>query len=111
MKNRNKGAALFITLMFLFLLSLIVAAVLLTTYNYISICESQIRRQRALVSAEAGIHYAYWQLRTNLDSFTTAHYSELTADSIVPGGDGLTVKVWVEGPVSERLTVKSKVAY
>ncbi len=111
MRNNNNGIAIFITLMLLFLLSLIVAAVLLTAYNYNNISEGQIRRLKALVSAESGINYAYWQLRTDLANFTADHNTEATADTVIPGSNGMTVKVWVTGPVSGRYTVRSKVTY
>lgn len=107
----EKGIAIFVTLAFLVLLSLIAIAVLLTAYNYNNICEGQTRRLKAMVSAEAGIHYAYWQLRTDLTNFTNDHYSEATADTVTPGSNGMIVKVWATGPVAGRYTVQSKVTY
>ncbi len=112
MKNyNNKGIAIFVTLAFLFLLSLITIAVLSTAYNYNNICEGQTRRLKATVSAESGINYAYWQLRTDLANFTNDHYNEATADTVIPGSNGMTVKVWATGPVAGRYTVRSKVTY
>jgi len=111
MKKNNKGIAVFTTLMFLFLLSLVAVGVLLTAYNYNNICEGQLRRIKAMTSAEAGINYAYYHLRVALASFTTDHYSEATADTVTPGTNGMTVKVWAEGPVSGRYTISSKVIY
>ncbi len=110
-KCNNNGIAIFMTLMFLLLLSLVVIAVLLTAYNYDNICEGQISRIKAINSAEAGINYAYWQFRTDPTNFTNDHFSEATADTISPGSNGMTVKVWAEGPVSGRYTVRSKVTY
>ncbi|MDP2921614.1 MAG: hypothetical protein Q8O12_04540 [Candidatus Omnitrophota bacterium] len=109
MKDNNKGVAIFITLMLLFLLSLIAVTALLTAYNYNNICEAQIRRQKALVSAEAGIHYAFYKLRTDLGNFDD-YNSEVDSYSFSPNS-GITVKVWVTGPVSGRYTVKSKATY
>ena len=111
MKKYNKGIAIFIALMLLFLLSLAAIAVLLTAYNYNNICEGQTRRLKAMTSAEAGINYAYWQLRTDLINFTSDHYSEATADTVTLGTNGMIAKVWAEGPVSGRYTVRSKVTY
>ena len=108
--HNNKGIAIFVTIMLLFLLSLITIAVLLTAYNYNNICEGQTRRLKAMVSAESGIHHAYREIRTDIVNFTADHYSELTADPIFPG-NGMTVKVWVTGPVSGIYTIKSKVTY
>jgi hypothetical protein len=107
----NKGIAIFISLMLLFLLSAAVIAVLLTAYNYNSICEGQIKRIKAINSAEAGVNYTYYQLRTDAATFVNDHNSELTADTIVPGSNGISVKVWATGPVSGRYTVSSKAEY
>lgn len=110
-KYSNKGVAIFIALMLLFILSLLVVAILLTTYNYNNICEGQIRRLKAIASAEAGINYAYYQLRSDASTFVADHGSEATADTIAPGNNGITVKVWATGPVSNRYTVVSKAEY
>ena len=105
----NKGVAIFITLMFLFLISLLAIAVLLTAYNYSNICEGQIRRLKAITSAEAGINYAYYQLRTDASAFV-ADYDEASPCPISLNS-GITVGVWATGPVSGRYTIKSKAAY
>ena len=55
MKKYNKGIAIFIALMLLFLLSLAAIAVLLTAYNYNNVCEGQTRRLKAMSSAESAI--------------------------------------------------------
>ena len=65
MKSNNKGIAIFISLMLLFLLSALAIAVLSTVYNYSNISEGQIKRLKAMTSAEAGINYAYWYLRND----------------------------------------------
>ena len=111
MKKYNKGIAIFITIMLLFLLSLVVIAVLLAAYNYNNVCEGEIRRLKAITSAEAGINYAYYQLRTDAATFVTDHGSEATAETIVPGSIPTTVKVWAPGPISGRYTISSKVTY
>ena len=108
--TNKKGIAIFVTLMLLFLLSLITVAVLLTAYNYNNICESQTRRLKAMVSAESGINYAYYQLRNDATTnFSTTYYSEATAAEITL--NGITAKVWATGPVSGKYTVRSKVTY
>jgi hypothetical protein len=114
----NKGVAIFITLMLLFLLSLLAIAVLLTSYNYSNICEGQIKRLKAITSAEAGINYVYYQLRTNADDFIADYYDKdhtytilLDRDNNVPLNSGITVEVWATGPVLGRYTVKSKATY
>ena len=101
MKNHNKGVALFMTLMLLFLLSLIVAAILITTYNYNNICEEQAKRTKAMTLAEAGIHYAFWQLRTN-PAFATDTNLDI---------NGTNVVIKITGPVLGRYTISSKVTY
>ncbi|OIO34382.1 MAG: hypothetical protein AUJ70_01225 [Candidatus Omnitrophica bacterium CG1_02_40_15] len=106
----EKGIAIFVTLMLLFLLSLITIAVLLTAYNYNNICEGQTRRLKAMVSAESGINYAYYQLRNDATTnFSTTYYSEPTAATITL--NGITANVWATGPVSGRYTIKSKATY
>nr|MBU1328152.1 hypothetical protein [Candidatus Omnitrophota bacterium] len=105
----DKGIAIFLTLMLLFLLSLITITVLLTAYNYNSICESQTRRLKAMVSAESGINYAYYQLRTDASAFVAA-YSEVSPCAISLNS-GVTVGVWATGPVSGIYTIKSKATY
>ncbi len=109
----NKGVAIFITLMLLFLLSLLAIAVLLTAYNYNNICEGQIRRIKAITSAEAGVNYVYYQLRTNNAAFT---YTFPLAD---PVKNGITsLEVWAEEvkdglglPIPGKYIVKSKATY
>ncbi|MFA5388256.1 MAG: hypothetical protein WC312_00695 [Candidatus Omnitrophota bacterium] len=99
----NKGVAIFISLALLFLLSAAAIAVLLTTYNYNSICEGQIKRLKAMVSAEAGINYAYWKLGPNTDE---PGYSGST---ITVGGTDVVITI--SGPVSGRYTITSKAEY
>ncbi len=107
--HNNKGIAIFVTIMLLFLLSLITIAVLLTAYNYNNICEGQTRRLKAMVSAESGIHYAYYQLRTDASAFVAA-YDEISPCPISLNS-GITVGVWATGPISGRYTIKSKATY
>ena len=96
----NKGMAIFISLMLLFLLSLGAIAVLLTAYNYARVTDGLIKRLKALSLAEAGINYTYWQLRTDPD---------YTGSTLTIGSDN--VEITVTGPVSGRYTIKSKVTY
>ena len=107
MKKNNKGIAIFITLVLLFLLSLVAIAVLLTAYNYSSICEGQIKRLKAITSAEAGISYAYWKLRVDPSSIITSPGPTTTTIGI----SGTNVDITVTGPVSGRYTISSKVTY
>ncbi len=117
MKNyNNKGIAIFVTLAFLFLLSLITIAVLSTAYNYNNICEGQTRRLKAITSAEAGINYAYYQLRTNATTnFYPIHKDIGNADISLSGMNGITsLEVWVEDrdpPIAGTYIVKSKATY
>jgi len=118
--NNDKGIAIFVTLMLLFLLSLIAAAALLTAYNYSVICEGQIKRQKALASAEAGVHYVCYQLRTNETYFVSA-YKRVPPDTTTaytfpaPVMNGITsLKVWVEDldpPVPGKYIIKSEATY
>jgi len=96
----NRGIAIFISLMLLFLLSLLAAAVLLTAYNYTQITDSQIKRLKAIALAESGINYAYWQLRID---------SDYSGSTVSIGSDNVVITV--TGPVSGRYTIKSKVTY
>ena len=107
MKKNNRGIAVFTTLMFLFLISLIAVAVLLTAYNYNNICEGQLRRTKALTLAEAGINYACWQLRVDPDSIITPPGPTITNIGI----GGANVEITVTGPVSGRYTISSKAEY
>ena len=114
--TNNKGIALFITLMLLFLLSLVTIAVLLTAYNYNNICEGQIKRLKAITSAEAGINYAYYQLRNNATTkFYPNHKDIGNADISLSGMNGLTtIEVWVEDRdplIAGTYIVKSKATY
>jgi len=114
--SNEKGVAIFITLMLLFLLSLAIAGVLLTAYNYNNICEAQIRRQKALASAEAGIHYACYQLRNNaVTNFYPNCKDVANADTSLSGLNGFSdIKVWVEDfnpPVSGKYIIRTKVTY
>lgn len=105
----NKGVAIFVSLALLFLLSATAIAVLLTAYNYNIICEGQIRRLKAITSAEAGINYAYYQLRTDASAFVGA-YNE-SSPCPISLNSGVTAGVWATGPVSGRYTIKSKATY
>jgi len=109
MINNNKGIAIFVSLALLFLLSLAAIAVLLTAYNYNSICEGQIKRMKAMASAEAGIVYGYKYL-----------YDYPKANPINPiygGGtlsftlNGVPVTITISAPVSGRYTISSKASY
>jgi hypothetical protein len=115
----NKGIAIFISLMLLFLLSAAIIAVLLTAYNYNSICEGQISRLKAITSAEAGINYAYYQLRTNEATFVSDHkvppgavYAFPVSDPVMSGITNL--EFWVEDlnpPIAGKYIIKSKATY
>jgi hypothetical protein len=115
----NKGMAIFITLALLFLLSLLAIAVLLTAYNYNYICEGQIKRLKATISAEAGINYVYYQLRVNEAAFLGDHKVPPGTAHTFPISDpvvnGLTkIEVWVEDlnpPITGKYIAKSKVSY
>lgn len=114
--SNNKGIAIFISLMLLFLLSLGVIAVLLAGYNYTRVTDGQIKRLKAIASAEAGLHYAYYQLRNNtITNFYPNKLGEANADTSLSGMNGLTeIKVWVEDldpPVSGKYIIKSKTSY
>ncbi|MDP2910739.1 MAG: hypothetical protein Q8N76_00125 [Candidatus Omnitrophota bacterium] len=109
MKKYNKGIAIFIALMLLFLLSLAAIAVLLTAYNYNNICEGQTRRLKAMSSAESGINYVYWKLRTDPTSVITSPGPTTTNLSINGSND---VAVTITGPDSNgRYTIQSKGTY
>lgn|SRR3989338_527307 len=105
----NKGIAIFISLALLFLISAAAIAVFLTAYNYSSICEGQIRRLQAITSAEAGVNYAYYQLREDASAFVAA-FNEASPCPISLNS-GITVGVWATGPASGRYTIKSKATY
>jgi len=109
-KNSKRGVALFITLMILFLLSIVTVVVLLTAYNYANVTENQIKRMRAITLAEAGIHYAYFKLRTDYDNYSSTYTSYETAQVINPDTSGYNVRIWIE-PDAGRDAIKSKVEY
>jgi len=130
MKRHNKGIAIFITLMILFLLSLVVIAVLLTGYNYSNISEGQIKRLKAITSAEAGVYYAYNQLMNEDPAsptrFSVEHNGAAAPDGTPPANaytflisdpvmNGITsLKVWVEDKipfVAGEYIIKSKATY
>jgi len=98
---RNRGIALFISIGLLFLLSVGIIVVLLTAYNYTLITERQIKRIRALTLAEAGINYAYWQLRVN---------PGYTGSTITPDESGYDVVIVVT-PDAGRNKIRSTVTY
>ena len=111
-KNHKRGVALFITLMILFLLSIVTVVVLLTAYNYANVTENQIKRMRAITLAEAGIHYAYWKLGPNTDdpNYSATYTDEASADTINPDASGYDVLIWIDSS-SGRNAIKSKVVY
>jgi len=114
--SNDKGMAIFITLALLFLLSLLAISVLMTAYNYNSICEGQIKRLKAITSAEAGINYVYYQLRNNATTnFYPNHKDIGNADISLSGMNGLAkTEVWVEDqdpPIAGTYIIKSKVTY
>ena len=104
MKKNNRGIAVFTALMFLFLISLIAIAVLLAAYNYNNICEGQVRRIKALTSAEAGINYAFWYLRDN-----PGYGGGIL--SLTLNGTPVTITISAPDPVSGRYTISSKGEY
>ncbi|MFH1853978.1 MAG: hypothetical protein ABH815_01555 [Candidatus Omnitrophota bacterium] len=113
-KHSNKGIALFISLTLLFLLSIGAITVLLTAYNYANITENEIKRLRAITLAEAGINYAYWQLRTNESNFVTEAAPPDGAPPIYPdpspNAPGVVIIV-TSGPLPDSYTIQSKVEY
>ncbi|MCX5693201.1 MAG: hypothetical protein NTX47_05930 [Candidatus Omnitrophica bacterium] len=116
-KYNNKGIAIFVTIALLFLLSLAAIAVLLTAYNYNNICEGQIRRIKAITSAEAGINYVYHQLRTNEAAFVNAYKVPPGTAYAFPSPviNGITnLEVWVEDrdpPIAGTYIIKSRATY
>ena len=117
-KLKNKGIALFVTLALLLLLSMAVAVFLITSYNSANINEALYRRQRALTVAEAGLHYAFYQLR--LDSTYTGH--TFPAGSLImldlmpdmPAGTGWSLIITVTPSVLPEpgdSVVRAKVTY
>jgi Tfp pilus assembly protein PilX len=107
--SNDKGIAIFITLMLLFLLSLAAIAVLLTTYNYNNICEGQIKRTKAINLAESGINYAYWKLRTDPTSIITSPGPTDTTISI--SGTNVVITVTVDPNPSGQYIINSRVDY
>ena len=79
----NKGVAIFITIALLFLLSVAAIGVLLTAYNYNNICEGQIRRMKAITSAEAGVNYAYYQLRNNATTNFYPNHKDIFVEMLI----------------------------
>jgi Tfp pilus assembly protein PilX len=101
--RNNKGMVLHIAMFIVLLLTIVSVLVLLTVYNYANITENQIKRERAIILAEAGINYASWKLRT--DPF-------YTGSTIDPGSDGRNVVITVSGgPLPNRCIIQSKVTY
>ena len=107
--NNNKGIAIFVTLMLLFLLSLATIAVLLAAYNYNNICEVQIKRIKAINLAESGINYAYWKLRTDPDSVFASPGPTDTTISI--SGTNVIITVTVDPDPSGQYIINSRVGY
>jgi len=111
-RYNNKGIALFISLSLLFLLSIGAIVVLLTAYNYANITENQIKRLKAITLAEAGINYAYWQLRTNEAAFAAeAAPPDGTEPIYIDSADPPVVIIVSGGPLPSRYTIQAKVEY
>jgi len=107
--SNNKGIAIFVTLMLLFLLSLAAIAVLLVAYNYNNICEVQIRRIKAINLAESGINYAYWKLRTDPSSVITSPGPTDTTINI--GGTNVVITVTIDPDPAGQYMISSRVDY
>jgi len=107
--SNNKGIAIFVTLMLLFLLSLATIAVLLAAYNYNNICETQIKRVKAINLAESGINYAYWKLRTDPDAVFSSPGPTDTTISV--SGTNVLVTVTVDPDPSGQYMISSRVDY
>jgi len=109
MVTNNKGVAIFITLMLLFLLSLIAISTLLTAYNYNNICEAQASRLRALALAESGVHYAYWKIRIGEDDDGNpiSYPCALHPGIPIPAGWSIQVDITDDDPHE----IQSKVTY
>jgi len=117
-KPKSKGIALFITLTLLLLLSIIVIAVLLNSYNYVSISERQIKRLNALSLAESGIHYAYWKIRVGKnDEGEDMNFDDEVPDELHPSEgipEDIDIEVEVSAPDEDqnnRRTIHSTVTY
>ncbi len=117
-KPKSKGIALFITLTLLLLLSIVTIAVLLNSYNYVSISERQIRRLKALSLAESGIHYAYWKIRVGENDEGEAMNFDDEADDELHPSEGIPEDIDIEVVVSapdqgqnNRRTIRSTVIY
>lgn len=107
--SNDKGIAIFVTLMLLFLLSLAAIAVLLTAYNYNNICEAQIKRVKAINLAESGINYAYWKLRTDPASIITLPGPTDTTIGI--SGTNVVITITVDPNPSGQYIISSRVDY
>jgi type II secretory pathway component PulK len=111
--NRSrKGVALFIAVALLFLLSVTIAVVLLSAYNYANISEKQIQRSRAIKMAEAGISYAYWKIRIGQDDYgdPIVYPCVLTPPITLPLGWSIRVDV-SDDPSTGKKTINSSVSY
>ncbi|NQV04378.1 MAG: hypothetical protein HQ532_02670 [Candidatus Omnitrophica bacterium] len=114
--SNNKGVALFLSLSLLILLSIVSVVVLLTSYNYASFSEGQIKRLKALSLAESGIHYAYWKVRIGEDdngediNFDDGNTHTLHPSDNIPGD--MAIEVAISGPgEGGRKTIRSTVTY
>jgi Tfp pilus assembly protein PilX len=104
--NNNKGIAIFISLSLLFLLSLVVIVVMLTSYNYFQITEKQIKRTKAIAWSEAGLSYAYYKLRVDPANYTNINATRPTELN----SSGVILNVTWDGS-NNSYTIKSKVVY
>jgi len=107
-KYNKKGIALYITLALLAILSILSIVVLLTAYNYSNITENQIKRLTAITSAEAGLTYAFWQMRTDSTYGTTWTDEDTDYDTI--SINDYDVKIWIDSSSGKDL-INAKVEY
>lgn len=112
MTVKNKGIALFMALALLFLLSVGVAVVLLTAYNHANVTENLTRRIKALMLAEAGVHYAAWQLRNDESYIGEVFEAGSGILSDMPVGTGWKIDITVDDYAGyEGKRIRSKVEY
>lgn len=110
--TRKRGIALFIAIALLFLLSVGAVVVLLTAYNYTNVSENQMKRLRAMNTAEAGISYAYWKVRIGQDDSGDPITYPCTLIPPISVPAGLSVRIYIsEDAGTGRKTINSKVTY
>ncbi|MBU4311497.1 MAG: hypothetical protein KJ706_02105 [Candidatus Omnitrophica bacterium] len=117
-KGNSRGVAFFITLALLLILSMAALVFLLTAYNSANINEALYRRERALVMAEAGLHYALYQLRNDItytgETFLAGSGVMLDLMPDMPAGTGWSLIITITpsgaGDPGDYV-VKSKVDY